>query len=157
MTLLKKLRIKSKHHKRWRHGCDEHGFHRKEFVRLRKEVKYDIDLAYKAYILNVEETVRNDPAKLWGFIKNKSKHLPPASLTTNGNMLNNPDDIANAFALFFKSVYRKSLPTQNICQSASSESSNNPQENPFFLSKIKIIDIESAIKKTKIEKFSRTG
>lgn len=114
---------------------------------LRREIKSTISTAYKNYIRQSESELQKNPQKFWSFInakKNKSR-IPGIMCYKNEN-LTATNQIVNAFADHFKSVY---LP-QNVATTPSNNS--NADKNPSSFLHINYISndqILSASKKLK--------
>jgi len=44
-----------------------------EYARLRREIKKDIIIAYRSFIINSENNIKTNSNELWNFIRNKKK------------------------------------------------------------------------------------
>ena len=88
-------------------------FYRTQYNELRAAIKVKIDVAYRNYIVKTENTIASDPATFWSFINTKknSSSLPDV-LIHGDSHYSDPNDIANAFASFFGSVY--SAPSNRV-------------------------------------------
>lgn len=61
------------------------------------------------YLLGCERGITENPKNFWSFVNSKSGNSSiPASMTINGQELNKGQDISNAFATFFESVFTTS-------------------------------------------------
>ncbi|GBL78927.1 putative RNA-directed DNA polymerase from transposon BS [Araneus ventricosus] len=78
-----------------------------EFRALRSAVKYSIQKDYNTYLRLTEKNLISNPKKFWSYFNN-TKHNSPNSLYYNNVCYENDDDIANAFADYFKSVFKPS-------------------------------------------------
>ena len=77
-----------------------------EFRRLRTVIKSQINIAYKNYLHNVQNSVTTEPSKFWSFIQNKNDTTRiPGLLVHEDNTYDNPSSIVNGFGHFFSSVY----------------------------------------------------
>src|SRR5699024_2892679 len=73
---------------------------------LRREIKSEARSAYNQYLKSVESDIQSDPKKIWTYIRDKRKVRGlPASMHHDGTDLNTANDIINAFASYFGSVY----------------------------------------------------
>ncbi|GBN79656.1 putative RNA-directed DNA polymerase from transposon BS [Araneus ventricosus] len=78
-----------------------------EFRALRSAVKYSIQKDYNTYLRLTEKNLISNPRKFWSYFNN-TKHNSPNSLYYNNVCYENDGDIANAFAEYFKSVFKPS-------------------------------------------------
>ncbi|GBM45831.1 putative RNA-directed DNA polymerase from transposon BS [Araneus ventricosus] len=78
-----------------------------EFRALRSAVKYSIQKDYNTYLRLTEKNLISNPKKFWSYFNN-TKHNSPNSLYYNNVCYENDGDIANAFADYFKSVFKPS-------------------------------------------------
>ncbi|GBM73616.1 putative RNA-directed DNA polymerase from transposon BS [Araneus ventricosus] len=78
-----------------------------EFRALRSAVKYSIQKDYNTYLRLTEKNLISNPRKFWSYFNN-TKHNSPNSLYYNNVCYENDGDIANAFADYFKSVFKPS-------------------------------------------------
>ncbi|GBL89413.1 hypothetical protein AVEN_225922-1 [Araneus ventricosus] len=76
-----------------------------EFRALRSAVKYSIQKDYNTYLRLTEKNLISNPRKFWSYFNN-TKHNSPNSLYYNNVCYGNDGDIANAFADYFKSVFK---------------------------------------------------
>ncbi|GBO11286.1 hypothetical protein AVEN_121741-1, partial [Araneus ventricosus] len=70
-------------------------------------VKYSIQKDYNTYLRLTENNLISNPKKFWSYFNN-TKHNSPNSLYYNNVCYENDGDIANAFADYFKSVFKPS-------------------------------------------------
>ncbi|GBN62678.1 hypothetical protein AVEN_90603-1 [Araneus ventricosus] len=78
-----------------------------EFRALRSAVKYSIQKDYNTYLRLTEKNLISNPRKFWSYFNN-TKLNSPNSLYYNNVCYENDGDIANAFAEYFKSVFKPS-------------------------------------------------
>ncbi|GBM93488.1 hypothetical protein AVEN_240941-1 [Araneus ventricosus] len=78
-----------------------------EFRALRSAVKYSIQKDYNTYLRLTENNLISNHKKFWSYFNN-TKHNSPNSLYYNNVCYENDGDIANAFADYFKSVFKPS-------------------------------------------------
>ncbi|GBM95053.1 putative RNA-directed DNA polymerase from transposon BS [Araneus ventricosus] len=78
-----------------------------EFRALRSAVKYSIQKDYNTYLRLTEKNLISNPRKFWSYFNN-TKHNSSNSLYYNNVCYENEGDIANAFADYFKSVFKPS-------------------------------------------------
>lgn len=81
---------------------------RELFCHLRSEFNALNSLSYKLYIENLQINIKNDPKQFWNFINAKKKSNGyPTIMNLNDTCSTSPQEIANLFANYFKSVYKK--------------------------------------------------
>ena len=101
ITLKNKYRLKYKN--------DKNEQYLQEFKRLRTVIKTQINIAYKNYLNNVQNSVITNPSNFWHFIQNKRDPTRiPGLLTHEGTTYDSPESIVNGFGKFFSSVYLSS-------------------------------------------------
>jgi hypothetical protein len=77
-----------------------------EFKNLRRDVKREIDVAFRDYILKVQENLVGDPKKFWSFVNTrKGRSRIPSRMSNGGHSLNSFSEIVNSFATHFKNSY----------------------------------------------------
>jgi hypothetical protein len=77
-----------------------------EFKNLRRDVKREIDVAFRDYISKVQENLVGDPKKFWSFVNNrKGRSRIPSRMSNGGHALNSFSEIVNSFATHFKNSY----------------------------------------------------
>ncbi|XP_063924694.1 uncharacterized protein LOC135138647 [Zophobas morio] len=86
---------------------------------LRKQIKYEIRSEYKKFIKSAEDNLRADPSKLWSFIDmKKNSSRIPGNMKYKESELNTAQDIVEAFASYFSSVFENGHSnTTTICDS----------------------------------------
>ena len=79
------------------------------FQKLRAEFKTEKQLAYKQYILKIENEIKDNPNKFWTFLNSK-KSLPslPLNMRYNDTDIDSPLEIVSAFADHFSKSFSKS-------------------------------------------------
>ncbi|XP_063915734.1 uncharacterized protein LOC135131813 [Zophobas morio] len=74
---------------------------------LKCDIRRNIRQAYKVFISEAENSLHNDPKKFWSFVNKRRKTtcVPSCMTAGDGVIISNPQDIVNAFASQFASVY----------------------------------------------------
>lgn len=107
--LKKKIKTKERYHKK---SKKDHRY-TQTFRDLRREVKCLIKICHANYIQNIEGDINNNPKMFWEYIKTKrSNSSIGLRFSYNDEYFENEQDISNAFAKYFKSVYSNSTPLQ---------------------------------------------
>ena len=79
------------------------------FKHARQELKELVSDAFHKYTTDMEIELKHNPQKLWSFIKEKNnKTRIPGSMTYKDRTISGPENITEAFAEFFSSVYQSS-------------------------------------------------
>ncbi|GBN36712.1 hypothetical protein AVEN_232659-1 [Araneus ventricosus] len=78
-----------------------------EFRTLRSAVKFSIQKDYNTYLRLTKNNIISNPKRFWSYFNN-TKHNSPNSLYYNNVCYENDGKIANAFADYFKSVFKPS-------------------------------------------------
>lgn len=100
----KNLKLKYNHFRKWRKTGNN--YNRMEFERLRRIVKSESLLAFKSYTLRMESNIKSDPLQFWQFVKSKkSSSRIPGVLHDSSGEYSSPEEIINALAANFSSVY----------------------------------------------------
>ena len=146
-NIIKKIKQKSHHRKKWKKGIADSMWHKEEFNRLRKEIKLDLVTAYKAFVENSERSIQNNPKYFWNYVKDKTRHLPPNTFTYNSRELTDGRDIVDAFASHFQSVYNNTASKYDTDTLSSDNKSDLLDQ--LHLTKISMSEIEDAIKALK--------
>ena len=90
------LRVKSSMYKQFKRTKNQHHFNL--FKTQRAFCKKLISEAYKAYLCSAENSLSNDPKKLWSFINNKKGSTDiPGLLHHNNIEISDPLEIVNVF------------------------------------------------------------
>lgn len=102
--IIKNIKTKAKLHKKFKKTKNPNIY--QEFSRLRATVKSQIKEAYKSYTECVEQLVQNDSRSFWSYVhdKNNTSRIPGV-MQYDGETLEEPVPIVNAFAHFFNSVF----------------------------------------------------
>lgn len=83
-----------------------------KFKEHRKLVKSNIKHDYGSYLSDISDSVTRDPKKMWSFINNmKNETRIPGSMTVGETVTSMPQNITNAFAAHFQSVYLPAIPS----------------------------------------------
>lgn len=77
-----------------------------EYMLRQKEFNFLNKFLYKQYIVNTENKIKSNPKSFWKFIKSKKQSSDiPSAMTYENNITENPQDIANMFADYFRSNF----------------------------------------------------
>ncbi|XP_063932848.1 uncharacterized protein LOC135144722 [Zophobas morio] len=102
--LISKIRLKNKTRKKYlKYGnpADE-----LIFKELRREIKRATLAAHKKFVDEAENRINTDPTKFWQYIRYKRRGTGiPACMTFNDTTISGPENIVNAFARFYESIY----------------------------------------------------
>ena len=113
------------------------------FKLLRTKLKRDIDTSYKNYLQSIEYNLSSNPKSFWAYVNSKKNSSSmPNSFTHNDNILDNPEDIANSFANFFRSAY---IPSSRNINFSADTTDNINIATPEITEK----DVVNAFKKIK--------
>lgn len=116
-----------------------------EYKNLRKNIKLQIDMAYKNYLSNIQNSIHDDPNVFWSYINAKKDCTRiPGKMTYADQELDTPGSIVNAFADYFGSVYR----TPSV-QALNGKYEGNTSGDIFSMFFLDSKDVEMAIKKLK--------
>ena len=55
--IMKKIKQQIYHRQKWKNGLVNTTYHRELFVKLRREIKADISIAYKSFLTNCEASI----------------------------------------------------------------------------------------------------
>jgi hypothetical protein len=81
------------------------------FKEYRRLIKRQIASARVAYLSSIQNNIRDDPRKFWSYINSKKGiSRIPGRVTCNGDVFDAPQNIVDAFASFFQSVFIASDP-----------------------------------------------
>jgi phage anti-repressor protein len=81
-------------------------FYYSKFPYYRKLVKITINSDRSRWLKSIDESLKNNPKKLWNYVSNFRKNkLNSFQLVVDGTHLAEPHQVAEAFANHFKSVY----------------------------------------------------
>lgn len=98
---------------------------------------------YNNYIYKTENSIKKNPKAFWSYVQaNKQHNSYPSSMTYNDRGLSSGEDICNAFAEYFNSVY---LPVTSPSNSPATDSfiSNSIVPSPIAdISSIEIVEAE---------------
>jgi hypothetical protein len=77
-----------------------------KFSKLRSKCKYFSKRYRYLYLSNVQKNLSTNPRGFWNYIKNKrNNNKLPSVMNFNDERYDNSEDICNAFANYFSSVY----------------------------------------------------
>jgi hypothetical protein len=79
--------------------------HLVDVKKLRREIRQEVRREYLNFIRAAEDSLLNDPKTFWKFINQKKKTTSVPGSMIHGDMLNNQQDIINAFADHFANVF----------------------------------------------------
>ena len=147
-SIIRNIKLKSWHYSKWKKAIGNTSKHHDMFVKLRSTIKKEVALAFSNFIRESEESVSIDPTQIWKFVRMRSRKSVGGTLKYDQQILHKNQDIANAFAHFFQSVYKKS----NINFDYDKHISINDKLDIFHLNKVSLKEIEDAIKHLKAKK-----
>ena len=79
------------------------------FGEIRRNLKTEINTAYKNYIRSIEQDICRDGSEFWSFIQAKKGFSRIPGILRDGDLeFTTSQDIVNAFSNFFKSVFNES-------------------------------------------------
>lgn len=79
---------------------------RLKYEHFMREFNFLDKFLYKQYLLNYENLIKSDPKNFWSFIRSKKCNSAyPSSMFLYDTVANSGNEIANLFALFFKSNF----------------------------------------------------
>lgn len=82
-------------------------FYRDRVRMIRAVIKSDIRRSFRTFIDNTAGNIKQNPKRFWSFVNSrKGQSRIPGNLAYNNRILTKADDIVNAFALYFSSVYK---------------------------------------------------
>ena len=92
---------------------------------LGQKLNYDINTAYKNYTERAANSINQDPNKFWAYISSKKGATNISKdMYYNGEHLDNPEDILNAYANFFEKSF-STVDSANIISDDNSLYNNN--------------------------------
>uniref|UniRef100_A0A6P7H147 Uncharacterized protein LOC114344815 n=1 Tax=Diabrotica virgifera virgifera TaxID=50390 RepID=A0A6P7H147_DIAVI len=143
-------KVKRKHHYLRMYRRSKYCFYLQRAKDLRKTIKLEIQLEYKKFIERSQNSFKSDARQFWNFVNAKNnKSRIPGLMKYGSDKFTTSQDIVNAFANFFKSVY---ISDSNSSPSVTSYFNYNPSSY-FNIGKITSNDIIEGAKKLK-NKFS---
>lgn len=108
-ALIQNIKLKNHYHQLLKKF--NFNYYRSRFKELRSLVKKQIKESFEVYLNSIENKIQHDPKTFWSFINQKrSSTRIPGKMTFNGINYQNPQEIINCFASYFKSVYTPSTP-----------------------------------------------
>lgn len=113
LTTKRLISDKVKSHTKWKKYGNRMDY--VSFSSLRKSVKKQIKIDYIAYVSYSESNIQNDLKGFWSFLASKQKTQKiPANMYYLNESLSNDQDVCNAYADFFASLYVSSTLPSNI-------------------------------------------
>lgn len=111
-TVIQYLRDKSNAHRNYKKY--KSAYYQEKFKRLRSECKIRIDAAYEKYLMDIQNALTHDSKMMWSFIRRKQGRTRiPGVMKYNGDELDTPTEIMEAFCNYFSDVYTESRPTDS--------------------------------------------
>lgn len=139
--IIKNIKLKAKLLHNYKHDNDLNAF--EEFKRLRAKIKLDINISYKNYIIQAENSIQSAPNKFWAFIKSKKGSTNISNnMFYNGVKLDNPRDILNSYADYFSKSF---TPSSDV----SSDDNECLSSSQLHISKFEFNDVLTALKQIK--------
>lgn len=84
---------------------------RNELRGMEEVYEQQTQIRFQEYIESIQRSVRNNPSAFWSYVKSrKNNNCLPTDVSFRGHNAATPDEAANFFADFFKSVYSTSEP-----------------------------------------------
>lgn len=142
---LKKLKNqRNKLHKRYViTGCPDI---KQQYFQREREFNFLNKFLYKQYLIKIENDIKTNPKSFWTFIRSKKQNMDiPSLMSYNNSSSDNPEDIVNFFAEFFRSNFENSSTYGNVSSADDSISMNANLGNFVLLED----DIVQAISQTK--------
>ena len=109
------IKVKRKH---WNHyRKSKLLYHLDKYKELRSRIKYQIRIEYANFIKDSENSIKQDPKNFWNMINTKKNTSNiPGVITSNDKILTSPQEIVEAFAHQFASVFNYS--NDHFCDNA---------------------------------------
>ena len=99
------LKLKNFYWKKWKKTSNMTFYN--EFKRLRSTSKQIIKTAYREYLNQIEESMKNNPKDFWKYVHlQKGTTRIPGRLVDEDKQFEDPQEIVNAFAKRFSDVFR---------------------------------------------------
>ena len=91
-----------------------------EYRQCRTQCRNMTKRAFREYIKEIETSLGRNPAGLWDFIRSRKRNTRiPGMMCSNGECINNPKQIADAFGRYFESMYQTSSVRHTFTESNS--------------------------------------
>lgn len=91
-------------------------YHHDKVKKLRRDIRREIRKDYNKFIASTENNIKSDPKKFWSYVNQKRKvSCIPGRMIYDNTVLSSSQDIVNAFASQFDSVFSASV--NHICDS----------------------------------------
>lgn len=140
--------IKVKNHYLKMYRKSNLSFYKTKYHLNRKIVKNKISNCYKNFMIKTERNMISDPKTFWSFVNNKKGETRiPGIMKYQGQSLDNSNQIVNAFATHFESVYKINKPVIS-----KQSSSNHNNTSTLHIASFSEHEIISAIKSLKSRK-----
>ncbi|XP_050512849.1 uncharacterized protein LOC126888546 [Diabrotica virgifera virgifera] len=117
-------KVKRKHHYLRMYRRSKYCFYLQRAKDLRRTIKLEVQLEYKKFIERSQNSFKSDARQFWNFVNAKNnKSRIPGLMKYGSDKFTTSQDIVNAFANFFKSVY---ISDSNSSPSVTSYFNYNP-------------------------------
>ena len=117
-----------------------------KYTQIRTKVKHEIKLAYKDYLIKIQQNMEHDPRSFWKFFGDKKGAVSiPNNMCLGDKIFSTGQSIGHAFSNYFNYVYKKdndSFVYGDRCTS----------NNSVLLNSITYEDVCDAVKELKINK-----
>jgi hypothetical protein len=108
-SIINNIKLKYDSFRKFKNSNNAYYYQR--FGEYRRLIKRQIASARVAYLSSVQNNIRDDPRKFWSYINSKKGvSRIPGRVTCNGDVFEAPQNIVDAFASFFQSVFIASDP-----------------------------------------------
>jgi hypothetical protein len=108
-SIINNIKLKYDSFRKFKNSNNAYYYQR--FREYRRLIKRQIASARVAYLSSVQNNIRDDPRKFWSYINSKKGvSRIPGRVTCNGDVFDAPQNIVDAFASFFQSVFIASDP-----------------------------------------------
>lgn len=111
--IIQNIKLKTHYHRQYKKK--KLPYYKQRFSDLRSTIKSDIKVAYNNFIRSAENSITNDPTRLWNYVNAKKMTTRiPGCMIYNDSEYKLPQDIVDSFACHFSSVFTKSCPDEAI-------------------------------------------
>ena len=106
--LISLIRDKEKYHKDFiKNGRNKESHYYVNFSLLRSQIKVMQKELHAEFVINIGNSMKNNPKRFWGYVKSvKASGNLPNVMKYNDLTFSTSQDIANAFNIFFKKVFK---------------------------------------------------
>jgi hypothetical protein len=116
-SIINNIKLKYDSFRKFKNSNNAYYYQR--FEEYRRLIKRQITSARVAYLSSIQNNIRDDPRKFWSYINSKKGvSRIPRRVTCNGDVFDAPQNIVDAFASFFQSVFIASDPDPLISGSS---------------------------------------